>query len=226
MLDKRIGTIPLFHRARGALKLLAEVIAGIWEAEDHTDVINVADIDYDRQAVLDHLTIGIGRGDFEGVAKVDFAGPGSHAAGVDAARFAGRAPYATRACRTVFSHSLELVATAGAGRNDYLLGTARIGDEPTVIGEALGAVEQVAWHLLYDGARWRFLTEPNANKIIAQEMKNVPNTRVNDELEDRIRRTFPSDGPVKSIPFASGPADISDEPTLRLVVLSPQRYRH
>ena len=28
VLDKRLGTIPNFQRARGALKLLAEVIAG------------------------------------------------------------------------------------------------------------------------------------------------------------------------------------------------------
>ncbi|HZD69401.1 MAG TPA: hypothetical protein VFA45_10945 [Actinomycetes bacterium] len=96
----------------------------------------MADIDYGRAEVLAHLTIGIGRGDFEGVAKVDFAAADSHAAAVDASRFAGRAPYATRACRTVFSHSLELVATAGAGRADYLLGTLRVGDEPEVIGEA------------------------------------------------------------------------------------------
>jgi hypothetical protein len=79
----------------------------------------------------------------------------------------------------------------------------RVGDEPEVIGEALAAVEAVAWHLFYDGLRWRFLVEPNANKIVAEEMKNVPNTRVNEELEERVRKTFPSDGPVKRT-FLSG----------------------
>jgi Protein of unknown function (DUF499) len=218
VLDKRIGSIALFQRARGALKLLAEVIAGVWARGADTEILNVADIDYGRADVLAHLTIGIGRGDFDGVAKVDFAAGDSHAAVVDATRFAGRAPYATRACRTVFSHSLELVATAGAGRADYLLGTLRVGDEPTVIGEALAAVEAVAWHLFYDGLRWRFLVEPNANKIVAEEMKNIPNTRVNEELEERVRRTFPSDGPVKAIHFPTGPGDVPDQASLRLVV--------
>jgi hypothetical protein len=218
VLDKRIGSIALFQRARGALKLLAEVIASVWAREADTEILNVADIDYGRAEVLAHLTIGIGRGDFEGVAKVDFAAGDSHAAAVDATRFAGRSRYATRACRTVFSHSLELVATAGAGRADYLLGTLRVGDEPEVIGEALAAVEAVAWHLFYDGLRWRFLVEPNANKIVAEEMKNVPNTRVNEELEERVRRTFPSDGPVKAIHFPTGPGDVPDQASLRLVV--------
>jgi hypothetical protein len=218
VLDKRIGSIALFQRARGALKLLAEVIASVWARRADTEILNVADLDYGRPEILAHLTIGIGRGDFEGVAKVDFAAGDAHAAMVDATRFAGRPPYASRACRTVFSHSLELVATAGAGRNDYLLGTLRVGDDPTVIGEALAAVEAVAWHLFYDGARWRFLVEPNANKIVAEEMKNVPNTRVNEELEERIRRTFPSDGPVKAIHFPAGPADVPDQASLRLVV--------
>jgi hypothetical protein len=218
VLDKRIGSIALFQRARGALKLLAEVIASVWGREADTEILNVADIDYGRAEVIAHLTIGIGRADFEGVAKVDFAAGDSHAAAVDATRFAGRTPYAARACRTVFSHSLELVATAGAGRADYLLGTLRVGNEPEVIGEALAAVEAVAWHLFYDGLRWRFLVEPNANKIVAEEMKNIPNTRVNEELEERVRRTFPSDGTVKAIHFPTGPGDVPDQPSLRLVV--------
>ena len=219
VLDKRIGTITLFQRARGALKLLSEVIAGIWTDDPQAEIINVADIDYGRPAVLSHLTIGIGRPDFEGVAKVDFAGPTSHAAVVDSTCFAGRPPYATRACRTAFTHSLELVSMAGAGRIDYLLGTLRVGDEAEVIGEALAAAERLAWHLDYDGMRWKFSTEPNANKIIDEEAVNIPNSAVGIELEERVRATFPKDGLVEVVHAPSGPAAIRDAPALRLVVM-------
>ena len=218
VLDQRIGAIPNFQRARGALRLLAEVIAGIWAETRETEIINVADIDYGRHDILAHLTHGIGRPEYEPVAQGDFAGPTSRAAAIDASRFAGRLPYATRACATVFTHSLEQVLTAGAGRNDYLLGTLRIGDEPAVIGEALAEVERVAWHLFYDGLRWRFLTEPNVNAIIAEETKNVPNTRVNAELEDLIRKAFPSAGAIKTKVFVSGPADFPDKAELLLGV--------
>ncbi len=219
VLDKRLSTIPNFQRARGALKLLAEVVHGIWSASVDAEIINVADIDYDSEAVLAHLTIGLGRPDFERVAHADFVGPTSHAAQIDQTRFSGRTPYASRACRTVFTHSLEMVTTAGAGRADAVLGTVRLGDEPEVIFEALGSLDQVAWFLDYTGHRWRFSTEPNANNIVAEAAQNVPNTKVNAELEDRIRKAFPTEGLVDAIHFPSGTAGVKDEPRLRLVVM-------
>lgn len=219
VLDKRLSTIPNFQRARGALKLLAEVVHGIWATGGDTEIINVADIDYDSEAVLAHLTIGLGRPDFEGVAHADFVGPSSHAAQIDQTRFSGRTPFASRACRTVFTHSLEMVTTAGAGRADAVLGTVRLGDEPEVVFEALGALDQVAWFLDYTGHRWRFSTEPNANNIVAEAAQNVPNTKVNAELEDRIRKTFPTEGLVEAVHFPSGTAGVKDEPRLRLVVM-------
>ena len=219
VLDQRIGSIPNFHRARGALKLLSEVISGAWASNSDAEILNVADIDYGRPTVLSHLTVGIGRPDFEGIAKGDFAGENSFAAQVDGSRFAGRTPYATRACGTVFTHSLEMLTTAGAGRNDYLLGTLRVGDEPEVIGEALVETERLAWHLDYDGTRWKFTTEPQPNKIIAEEAKNVPNSTVAAEVEDRVHKAFPKDGLVDVVQFPSGPGSVKDAPKLQLVVM-------
>ena len=220
VLDKRLSTIPNFQRARGALKLLAEVVVGIWDSETPTEIINVADIDFDRPEVLRHLTIALGRGEFENVAKADFVGDSSHAAEVDDARFAGRRPYTKRACRTVFTHSLEMVTSAGAGRPEVVLGTLAVGDSPDLVSEALGALDQTAWFLDYNGMRWRFSTEPNANNIVAEAANNVPNSKVNDELRIRISEAFPSDGLVTAVHFPSGPGAIQDSPPkLRLVVM-------
>ena len=47
VLDKRLGNIAQFQRARGALKLLAEVVAHIYNTNDDTAIINVGDIDFD-----------------------------------------------------------------------------------------------------------------------------------------------------------------------------------
>jgi Protein of unknown function (DUF499) len=137
VLDQRLGDIQLFQRARGALKLLAEVIAAIYRNGDDCAVINVADIDYDNPPVLNHLTDGLERGEFAGVARSDFAGPTAHSAMVDAEIFPGRPHYATRVGRTVFTHSLELKATAGAARNDWLLGTLRPSEDPAILEKAL-----------------------------------------------------------------------------------------
>jgi hypothetical protein len=220
VLDKRLSTIPDFNRARGALKLLAEVIAGVWESAAPTEIINVADLDYERPQVLRHLTIGLGRPDFENVAKADFVGETSHAAAVDESRFTGRRPYTKRACHTVFTHSLEMVTSAGARRSEVVLGTLAVGDSPDLVSEALGALDQTAWFLDYNGMRWRFSTEPNANNIVAEAATNVPNSKINDELRIRITETFPSDGPIMAVHFPAGPAAIPDTPPkLRLVVM-------
>ena len=219
VLDKRIGTIASFQRARGALRLLAEVIAGIWHDETTCEVINAGDIDLGHSDVRAALTTGLGRPDFDGVALADVAGSGSHAAALDAIRFAGRPPYATRAARTVFLHSLELTTQAGASRSDYLLGTLMVEDEPTIIGEALAELEKTAWYLSFDTSRYRFGTEPQPTKIIEDEAKNVPQSTVRQELEDLIARVFPTDGDVRAIHFPQGVADIPDERALRLVVL-------
>ena len=178
------------------------------------------------------LTIGLGRPEFDGVALADVAGPNSHAAALDASRFAGSPAYATRAARTVFLHSLELTAQAGAGRNDYLLGTLTTEDEPTIIGEALAELEKTAWYLSFDTSRWRFVTEPQPAKIIEDEARNIPLTTVRQELDELIARVFPTDGDVRAIHFPQGVADIPDERHLRLVVLhyddhereAPRRY--
>jgi hypothetical protein len=220
VLDKRLSTIPNFQRARGALKLLAEVVAGIWDSGVPTEIINVADLDYDRPEVLRHLTIALNHGEFENVAKADFVGESSHAAEIDEARFAGRRPYTRRACRTVFTHSLEMVTSAGAGRPEVVLGTLAVGDSPDLVSEALGALDQTAWFLDYNGMRWRFSTEPNANNIVAEASNDVPNSKVNDELRVRITEAFPSDGLVTAVHFPSGPGAVPDTPPkLRLVVM-------
>lgn len=219
VLDKRLGNITQFQRARGALKLLAEVIANIYATGDDTAIVNVGDIDFANDPVLNHLTDGLGRGEYASVARGDFAGPNSHAAAVDEDVFPGKPAYATRAARTVFTHSLEMVSTAGAGRNDWLLGTLRPGDDPGIFEKALTESEKVFWHLSYDGSRWRFNIEPNVNAIIETEKRNVANTAVASKVDELITGAFANDAGVSPVHFPSGPVDIADEAKLRVAVL-------
>lgn len=219
VLDQRLGDIPQFQRARGALKLLAEVVAGIYRDGDDTAIINVGDIDYSDAPVLNHLTDGLGRGEFSSVAIGDFAGRSSHSVSVDADIFPGKPRYATRVARTVFTHSLEMKSNTGAGRNDWLVGTLRPGEDATIFEKALTESEKVFWHLAYDGARWRFNVEPNVNAIIEAEKRNVANTRVAAIVDDLIHRAFSNDGGATPIHFPSGAVDIPDHASLRVAVL-------
>lgn len=219
VLDKRLGNITQFQRARGALKLLAEVVANIYKTGDDVAIINVGDIDYSSEPVLNHLTDGLGRAEYASVAQGDFAGLKSHAAALDADVFPGKPAYATRVARTVFTHSLEMVATAGAGRNDWVVGTLRPGEDATIFEKALTESERVFWHLSYDGSRWRFNIEPNVNAIIETEKRNVANTAVASRVDSLVRNAFANDGGAKAIHFPTGPVDIADAGNLRVVVM-------
>ncbi len=220
VLDKRLGDIPQFQRARGALKLLGEVVHHVYSDGDATPVINVADLDYRDAPVINHLTVGIGRPEFESVARADVAGPASHAAAVDNDVFHGNEPYATRVACTVFTHSLEMKVNAGASRNDWILGTLRPGEAPAVIEKALQESEKRFWHLSFDGVRWRFNVEPNVNAIIETEKRNIQNTRVAAEVNAMVKSAYANDGGANTILFPAGPADIPDTTgALRVVVI-------
>ncbi|WP_044888613.1 DUF499 domain-containing protein [Frankia torreyi] len=218
VLDKRLSGIPTFHRARGALRLLAEVVAGIWETDDDAAIVNVADIDLARPAVLNRLTVAVERAPFAGVAQVDIAGPDSHCGQVDQTRFHGRPAYATRVARTVFLHSLELKAGVGAGPAEYVLGTLRPGEDPEILDEALREAERVCWHLTYDGTRWRFHTEPNVNKIVEDGKRDIPNTRTTEETKELVRKAFANDSGILAVPFPASPAEVEDTTRLRVAV--------
>ncbi len=219
VLDNRIGTIPNFQRARGALRLLAEVIAAVWKNQAHVPILNVADVDLSAGNVLSGLTAGLGRDAFEQVAKVDIAGPTSHAAEIDSERFAGKKPYATRTATTVFMHSLEQVSSGGASRGDWLLGTLEPGDSAEVVDEALNILSTSAWHLIPDVGRFAFRTDANANAVIAEEARTIGNVQVTDEMDERIQKAFRTDGPITVRFQPSGPSEVPDHQTLQLVVL-------
>lgn len=218
-LDKRIGPMPGFQRARGALKMLAEAVAALWDDGVDAPTINLGDLPLHHPQVRASITTSIDRDALDGPAVADFAAPNSHAGGVDQERWPAQRT-ATRACTTVFCHSVAGEPLPGAALPDIYAGTCQPDDDPDAIDEALAATSQVAWHLVSDGATWRFQTAPNANRIIASEMANVANADITEELDHRIRQLFPTDGPVKAIHFPASTADVPDEQQLRLVVFS------
>ena len=112
-----------------------------------------------------------------------------------------------------------MVATAGAGRNDWIVGTLRPGEDTAIFEKALTESEKVFWHLSFDGGRWRFNIEPNVNAIIETEKRNVANTAVAAMVDTLIRNAFANDGGAKAVHFPSGPAEVHDEAGLRVVVL-------
>ncbi len=218
-LDKRIGPLPGFQRARGALKMLAESVRRIWADGGNLPIINLGDLPLEDEQVRASVTTSIGREELNAPATADFAGADTHATRIDQKNNWTK-QIATRSCRSVFLHSVAGEPSPGATPPDVYLGTLRPNEDPSLVDEALGAAESEAWHLISDGLRWRFTIEPNANRIIVSEMENVSKSEVTEELNHRIERLFPSEGDVKTVQSPSAPAHVSDEPRLQLAVFN------
>ena len=226
-LDKRIGPLSGFQRARGALKMLATSVQHLWAGDgaDRLAILNLGDLPLDAAGVRASVTSSVGREALDGPAVADFAAPSSHAASLDNERWP-QDRRATRACGAVFLHSVAEELKPGASLPDVYAGTLRPGEDPDAIDEALAAVAQRAWHLTSDGARWRLQIAPNANRIIAAEVENVRNSEVTEELDRRIRDVFRSDGPIQVLHAPAGPAEVPDAAALRLAVFSHADVTH
>ena len=114
-----------------------------------------------------------------------------------------------------------MVSTAGAGRNDWLVGTLRPGEDADHLREGAHRVrEGLLAPLLRRGSRWRFNIEPNVNAIIETEKRNIANTAV---AGDGRRRSSPKRSPTTAERPQStsppGPSTFRDQPNLRVVVL-------
>lgn len=242
-LDKRLGPLPGFQRARGALKFLAEAVRRIWsDGSDRPDgsepgqrpaagrtagatpaarripIVNLGDMPLEDDQVRAQVTSEVARQEMNEPAKADFCGPASHAHQTDDANWPAER-MATRACRAVFLHSIAAeTVTPGASPAEVWTGVLRPGERPELADAALGKVLEDAWHLAYDGNRWRFNSAPNARKIISTELRNVLNTDVHENLDTHIRSMFSGADWMKVI-HAAAPSEVPDAASLRLVVM-------
>ena len=246
-LDKRLGPLPGFQRARGALKFLAEAVRRIWSdgpsygqsyshshgpppgrgqspgpsratpAARRIPIVNLGDMPLEDDQVRAQVTSEVARQEMNEPAKADFCGPASHAHQVDDANWPAER-MSTRACRAVFLHSIAAeTVTPGASPAEVWTGVLRPGERTELADAALGKVLEEAWHLAYDGNRWRFNSVPNARKIISTELRNVLNTDVHERLDDHIRAMFSGADP--KVIHAAAPAEVPDAASLRLVVM-------
>lgn len=218
LLDQRIGTIPKFQRTRGALRLLSQVVASIWQAEGRDPVIlNVADLPLDLDRARYELTDRIDRSKFTEVIRADIAGTDPFAARIDHERYQDR-PVAARAATTVLAHSLEETAEAGSPLPEIALGTLRPGDAPELIEDALGRLHAVAWHLSFDNVRWRFQTAPNANRIVSTEADRVLPTTVHDQRWKILTRMCRPTATIDTHVYPDDLDTLPDEEKLHLAV--------
>ncbi len=191
VLDKRLSTIPNFHRTRGALRLLARTVRDLWdERPDRTLLIHPHHISLRNRGNVEDLSSKIERSAFENVIRADIVsqpgGQAAHAEEIDAGK---PVPYATRLATTAYLYSLTRDvpgATAATLLGDVLTP----GDDPNVASKALDDLEATAWYLHSATNGYRFSTEITLIRAIQEAEREVQPTKVTEAATDLLARAF------------------------------------
>ncbi|MCX2727443.1 DUF499 domain-containing protein [Thermomicrobium sp. 4228-Ro] len=225
VLSLRVGTIPNFQRTRGALRLLALVVRRLWEQRLlRLSLIHPHHVDLGFPPIVEDLTSRLDRPVFKQVIEADIVSqvPGhpAHAQSVDTAFLAaGRPPYGQRLATTIFLHSLVHGQAAGIQKPTLFANVLEPGDDPGALERALTELVERCWYLAAEREHYRFGTEVQLNKVIADEMAVVPVSLAKAKLEERIRQIW-TRGALEPVTFPHEPADIPDDAgTPKLVIV-------
>lgn len=213
VLSLRVATIPNFQRTRGALRLLALVVRRLWTQRlPALPAIHAHHIDLSVPEIVEDLTSRLDRPLFKQVIEADIAsrvtGQSAHAEEIDA-EFGGR-DLARRLATTIFLHSLAQSPGAGV-EEQWLLGSVlEPGDDPVLARRALDRLLDRCWYLADDGRRFRFGTEVQLPKLIADEKAMVSVMLAKGMLEERIRQVW-RPGALQPVFFPNEPAEVPDD---------------
>jgi hypothetical protein len=217
-LTTKTATLANFQRVRGMLRLLARTVAEIWQTRPaDATAIHLHHIDLGFEPIRQEIFTKLGRTEFIPAVNHDIAGGGKKALAVeiDDNYYAGLAPYATYAARTIFLHSLAF--------NDQLKGLSAERLRFSVLGPALDlSFIDAAYKRFRDessylddrpGVPLRFLAEANLTQVIRREEQNVDSGEARAQLNDRIKSIFggTSSSVFEMVPFPAGPWDVGDE---------------
>lgn len=214
-LNEKVSTIPNFQKTRGALRLLARVVRGLWTERPHgTWMIHPHHVDLTDDEIAADLTSRLDRPVFKQVIEADIANPmagaKAHAVLVDDRLTQGGKPaFATRMATTVFLHSLVQGVAAGLTPTEAKLAVFTPGDDLGLIEKQTQTLLDQAFFLHFDGIRYRFSTEPSLAAVVNQERDLVGRAAAKAEMDRRIRNIWKK-GAFEPVFFPAEPSDVDD----------------
>ena len=168
--------------------------------------------------IANELTSRLDRHRFKAVIEADIVsqskGSAAHAQNIDGAWIeTGKPPYARRVATTIFLHSLTQGVASGVDPADMYLASLQPDDDPAMIAKATERLTDIrggCWFLDWDGRRYRFTTEPQLPKVIADEMALVGRVKAKEELDRRIRQIWKK-GAFQPVYFPSEASEVDDD---------------
>jgi hypothetical protein len=223
VLYERWGTIPEFQRTRGVLRLLADVIASLYQAKDNEALIQSGSITLGTSAVRSELVKHTGHPSvYLSVIESDIAG--SHAKAPEIDRQLGseyaKENVSEKLARSVFMYSFSGGQQRGATLPQLRVGVLNPEMAPPFVSDALDRMTKRLWYLYHDNGLYRFDSRPNLNRILVDREELIRSEP--DKVREFAKATLSDligDAAFRPYRFPEEDRDVDDEPRLSLVVL-------
>ncbi len=205
------------------LRFMAAVIHELWMSKDESLLIMPSSVPLYAPPVRNEITRYLPDG-WVAIIDNDIDGEQSRPRRIDEAVPAlGRHRMCLRVARAIFMGSAPATgAIKGVEEMRLRLGTIQPGGEGGTFGDALRRMSDQLTYLFNEGSRYWYDTRPTVNRLASERAQSFRQDDVLHEIEKRLqsisgRNEFRG---VHIAPHSS--ADVSDDPYVRLVVLSPQ----
>jgi hypothetical protein len=227
--ERKWQALPRFQQTRGILRLLALWVSHAYQAGfkgAHKDALigmGTAPLDDPmfRSAAFEQL----GGAKLEGAVTTDICGKkDSHAVRLDkeAVDTVKKARLHQKVATTIFFES-----NGGQSKTEATLPEIRLAvAEPEIeignIETVLETLSTTCYFLSSEKNRYRFSLSPNLNKLLADRRASVQPKKIEERLRAEVQRVFTGGG-LERVFFPEKSGQISDRPTLTLVVVAPEQ---
>lgn len=219
VLYERWGSYPTFQRTRGVLRLLAEVVSDLYKRQVVSPLIQSSLVNLENQAIRREFVKHIGN-EYDSVISADIAGKNAKAPKIDKEMGSEYDKYgiAKAVATLVFLYSFS----AGASKETTLprirAALLREGIPATIVGDAVGKLEEELWYFHSDRKQYAFRNQPNLNRVIVDREETISDEKIREEFKNIIQKN--AGRALEVYLWPEDPSDISDNKNLKLAILS------
>ncbi len=228
--ERKWQALPRFQQTRGILRLLALWVSRAYQEGfkgAHKDAmigLGTAPLDdaMFRSATFEQL----GETKLEGAVTTDICGKrDSHATRLDAEaqETIKDARLHRKAITAIFFESNGGQAKTDATVPEIRFAVAEPGLDIGNVETVLEALTEGCYYLAVERNRYHFSLKENLNKRFADRRATIPPAQVEEHICEEIQNVFSAGSGLERVYFAEKTIQITDRPTVTLVVLSPDR---
>jgi len=220
VLYERWGSFSTFQRTRGVLRLLANVVAELYDRKVSSPLIQSSLINLGNQVVKREFIKHIGN-EYDSVVAADIAGKNARAPRID--KEIG-SEYSTYNIASGIATSVFLYSFSGAEKKETTLPKIRVsllreGIPHTIVGDAINKLEEQLWYFHSEKNQYAFRNQPNLNRVIVDKEETISDSKIRNTLEEYIQKIAGRSFEIYLWPGTS--SDIPDNKNFKLAILSP-----